>query len=59
MEITKISNNFFIEKIQKIRDSFTKTLVNPIDILNYLIPRNKNEFTLSLITIKETQNIIK
>ena len=58
-EIAKIANNFFIDKIIQIRNGFTTSEVNPIDILSSLIPRCTNEFELPFITIEETKQLIK
>ena len=58
-ELATISNNFFINKIVNSRNKFTFSNINPIQILSFLIPRNKNDFTIPLITIKETEIIIK
>ena len=56
-ELATISNNFFINKIVNLRNKFTFSNINPIQILSFLIPRNKNDFTIPLITIKETEII--
>ena len=51
-------NAFFYNKIVKIRQTFTKCLMDPIEVLALLIPRAKTSFILPLITIKEVQDII-
>ena len=58
-DIATIANDFFIDKIEKIRKTFTPSSVDPIDVLNTLIPRNKNEFKIPKITLSATQKIIK
>ena len=52
-------HTFFIEKIIKIRNSFKSYNISPIEILNKLIPKNKNEFFLPYITTKEMIKYIK
>ena len=58
-EIAKIANNYFIDKILKIRENFKITDVDPIHILSALIPRTSNNFIIPPITVQQTQNIIK
>ena len=44
-KIVNIANNFFIEKIQKIRNSFPTTNgVTPLEILEFLVPKNNKKF---------------
>lgn len=58
-ELATIANNFFIDKILKIRENFPVSVIDPIKLLSALIPRNKNTFTIPNITINQTQTIIK
>ncbi len=58
-EIATISNNFFIDKINKIRETFTPTDIDPIKLLSQLIPRTNDCFIIPEITIKQTQQIIR
>ena len=57
--LANLCNDFFIEKISKIRNHFTNSSVDPIKILESLIPRNPNTFQIPLITIEKTKIIIK
>ena len=46
-KIVNIANNFFIEKIRKIRESFPiNDSVSPLEILQNLVPKNKKEFCM-------------
>ena len=56
-EIANIANNFFVNKIIQIREKFTNFNIDPIELLESLIPRNKNEFKIPKITIAQTQQI--
>ena len=51
-------NNFFIEKVKQISSSFTQNIINPLDILKILKPRNINTFTLPQTNIKEVTKYI-
>ena len=57
--IATFSNNFFISKIKTIMESFTPHPVAALDILRYLIPRNKNVFILPPITLQETNKMLR
>ena len=56
--IATIANNYFKEKVRKIREKFTSEKITPIDILAKLIPRNKNDFILPLITLEKMHKLI-
>ena len=58
-QIAQIANDFFITKIQEIRQQFTPPTVDPITILKRLKPRNNNTFKFPLITVRQTIDIIK
>ena len=59
-DIVQIANNHFISKINKIRSKFhNNSKISPLQVLNFLIPPNKNQFHLPLPTIKEINKIIK
>ena len=57
--LANLCNDFFIEKISKIRNNFTNSLVDPLKILEFLIPRNPNSFQIQPITVEKTKAIIK
>ena len=59
-EIVNIANEFFIEKIQKIRDSFPVNLsITPLEILENLVPKCDNIFEIKMATIDDISRIIK
>ena len=57
--ICNIANNHYIQKIKNIRSNFKTFNISPLQILTQLISRNKNNFLLPQITIKDTIKIIK
>ena len=57
-DIANIASIFFKEKIRNIQKNFRETNFGPMDILNALIPRSKNQFKLPLMTINDTIKII-
>ena len=57
-DIANLMNNFFISKIEQIRQTFTDEEIGPIEILQKLIPRVENEIDIPLITIQQTINLI-
>ena len=59
LKIAEIANNFYINKINSIRQNFNNNNCDPITILNKLIPRKINIFKLPYITNNETMQIIK
>ena len=58
-DIANIANHFFSSKIKKIRSNFRVHGINSIQILEKLLPRNKNEFKLPLLTVEDTRKLIK
>ena len=52
-DIANIANHFFFSKIKKIISNFRVHGINSIQILEKLLPRNKNEFKLPLIKVKK------
>ena len=50
---------FYIRKIEEKRKTFTPATVSPVEILKKLIPESKEDFKLPMITIKDTERIIK
>ena len=59
-KIVNIANDFFIDKICKIRESFPiNHNISPLEILMNLVPKNKNEFRIKMATIGDIQRIIK
>merc|ERR1712240_205865 len=57
-EISNIALNFFVEKVTKIRKSFSKNAVGPIQLLSSLIPRINNKFILPETNVKEMIKLI-
>ena len=57
-KIAEIANNFFVDKIEKIKQNFTYSSVKPIDILKILKPRTENKLVIPNITLKETIKLI-
>ena len=57
--IANISNQFFIDKILKLRGQFTPPNFSALDILSKIFPRNQNTWKLQLMTIEQTMEIIK
>ena len=57
-EIANISNNYFIQKIEKIRNEFFNDIVSPMEIVNKLIPRVEENLDIPLISIKQTIQLI-
>ena len=57
-ELANIANNYFIDKIIKIRNAFTPSTTDPIEILSKLIPRNNNSLVIPEITLKQTIDLI-
>ena len=58
--ITNIANNYFHNKISTIRSKFTTNkYVLPIQILQFLIPKNDNLFHLQPPSISDINKIIK
>lgn len=58
-KISNIANKFYIDKINKIRDSFTPNEVDHIEILESLIEKPKSKFILPKISISQTKKLIK
>ena len=59
-KISNYANNHFINKIAKLRESFTNNFkVTHIDILNQLVPKNSNKFRIKKVTHNDIKNIIK
>ena len=52
-------NNFFVNKVGKIRTKFIETDTNPIKILEKLVPRAREKFILPFINQEEAFDIIK
>ena len=57
-DMANTANNFFIQKIEKIRNNFTNEMVSPMDIVKKLIPRVEDNFEIPLITVRQTINLI-
>merc|ERR1711867_17087 len=59
-QIVNIANNFFIEKIRTIRESFPiNNNISPLEILKNLVPKSQNEFSIKMATIGDIQRIIE
>ena len=58
-DICDIANQFYIDKIKKIRDNFTiNNKINPINILSSLIKRNPNQIYIKYATNEQILKII-
>ena len=57
--LANYANTFFTNKISEIRNKFSTNIINPMTILEHLIPRNKNNFEIPLLTINDTKKLIK
>ena len=59
-KICNFSNNFFIDKVNKIREDYSKVnRTSSINILNELIPRTKNNLQFKYIDYKWLMKILK
>ena len=59
-KIVNVGNVFFLEKIQKIRESFPENYsINSVEILENLIPKCQNRFEIKMATIEDITRIIK
>ena len=58
-EIAEIAYHYFVEKIRKIREKNFPPRVDPLDVLDELIPKVSADFKFSKITVKQTIEIIK
>ena len=56
--IAEICNNFFVQKVRKIRSIFYYNKVDPLDILSKIRPRVDNDLVIPMITITETKKLI-
>ena len=59
IDMANIANDYFTNKIHKIRDNFKNENRDPLDILKALIPRGKNELVIPLITMVQTKKLLK
>ena len=58
-KIVNIANDFFIDKIRKIRESFpVNNNVSPLEILQNLVPKNNNQFCIKMATTGDIEGII-
>ena len=58
-KIVNIANEFFIEKIQKIRESFSVNVnISAIEILQKLVPKCQNNFEIKMATVDDIARII-
>ena len=59
-KIVNIANEFFVEKIWKIRESFpANKYISALEILQNLVPKCQNEFKIKMATIADIERIIK
>ena len=59
-KIVNIANEYFVEKISKIRASFPLNLnISALEILQKLVPKCQNQFNLKTATIEDISRIIK
>ena len=57
-QLATISCEYFIDKINNIRNGFTNTDIDPIDILSKLKPQINENMELPYITLKETKKLL-
>ena len=58
-KIVNIANKFFIDKIQKIRESFSVNVnISAIEILQKLVPKCQNNFEIKMATVDDIARII-
>ena len=59
-KIVNIANEFFIDKISKIRESFpVNTSISALKILQNLVPKCKNQFVIKMATLEDIERIVK
>ena len=58
-QIATISNNYFIQNILKIREKFTNNNIDPLKILEFLVPRTVNNLEIPYISVPDTIALIK
>ena len=59
-KIVNIANEFFVEKIRKIRESFPVNLnISALEILQKLVPKCQNQFEIKMATIEDIERILK
>ena len=59
-KIVNIGNEFFIDKISKIRESFpVNENISSLEILQKLIPKCQNQFKIKMATLEDIEHIIK
>ena len=58
-EIANIACDYFCEKLNLIKASFTPSNIDPMDILTKLRPRVQNDLNIPYINISQTKKIIK
>jgi len=57
-QLCTIAHNYFIEKVNNIKNAFNNHTVEPIQILSKLIPKNNNKFILPETNVNEIIKII-
>ena len=57
-KIANIANQFFMDKILKLRSKFTTPSFSASNFLNFLIDRNSNKWCLRPVTIEQMLEII-
>ena len=57
-DISNIANQFFIQKVVKLRKNFVKPIMSAFDILKNILYRNSNQWNHPYITIEQTIQII-
>ena len=58
-EIANIACDYFCEKLNLIKASFTPSNIDPMDILTKFRPRVQNDLNIPYINISQTKKIIK
>ena len=59
IDIANLANQYFIDKIINIRDKFGQNNIDPLYYIKKLFKKNDNEFSIPILTIKETEQLIK
>ena len=59
-KIVNIANEFFVEKVRKIRESFPVNFnISAIEILQKLVPKCQNQFQIKMATMEDIERILK
>ena len=59
IDIANLANQYFIDKITNIREKFGQNTIDPLYYIKKLFKKNDNEFLIPILTIKETEQLIR